>query len=247
MAKESVQYIKVEESEKVIAALAICVEKGLAGDLKKTATGPVRALCSRVEKTSLDVLLQSSANEANAVELRYQSVLSGSALMLVALNDLFRLAEITAGIAVPAAPMMAPEILEACVKYFADVMDICNVQFCKQHNHKIESESPEMINPDGNLASLKPLAETYEGVLCLTFELSAESQLECKIQMLIQPDLKESLMFLLPNYLPDPQIPTKSEEGVLPQKETVNAQSDRLETTSPKPPVSGVSSQPSGN
>jgi flagellar motor switch protein FliN/FliY len=247
MGRTVIQYLKLEESEKVIEALASCMEEGFAKAIGEKAAGPVRVSCPRVEKTDLKTVLGSFPSSANAVEIRYKDVLSGSALILIAMADLCSLAEITSGAMAPAAGTMVPEVMEACVKYFSHAMAICNGQFFTQQNQKIESEDPELINPDGSLTSLAPLADLYNGVLCLTFEIAAASKLECKMRILIQPDLKESLMFLLPNYVPVAQSPNMAEEGVLQDNESSNPKPEITESLPPTLSKSGASSPPSAN
>ncbi len=215
MVTDTIQYLGVEASEKVIMTLAGGMEEGFAGAFDQTIR-PIAAKCARVQKSGLQAILKSFDTPAEAVEVRYHRGLEGNGLLLIDRSDLVRLIE-KAGR--QPSDQSSPGTPEAFVEYFSRAARICNRSFSARYGHQIDCETPELINSEGDSERLASLAGLYEGVLCLTFHLSAGDAFSCRVEMLIQPDLKESLMFLLPDYKPeDPpsaaEAPDPSQKGM---------------------------------
>jgi flagellar motor switch protein FliN/FliY len=127
------------------------------------------------------------------------------------MNDLFRLGDVLLGAEGKIDDAMSPEVMEACVQFFAQAFIETNRHFTEQHGAVIESLTPELINPDGKPAGLLPLAEFYEGVACAAFEFSVEPNIDSRFQMLVQAELLRSLMDLLPGYDAEPQTVSEVE------------------------------------
>jgi len=206
--KEAINFVRVEEKEKVVKALALPIESALSIVLSAATKRPASTPCVRVEKTSLQAILKSSAQATSVMEIHFESALKGNALLLLHTNDLFRLGEYISGTGAKIDDAMPPELMEACLNFFLQVMETSNKCFADQHHKQPRTSKPELINPDGKTSGVLPLAPNYEGVLCLTFQLIVEPRLDSTLLVLLQPEVLGSLVELLPDY--DPNPPTKS-------------------------------------
>ncbi len=220
--KDNICYIKVEDREKVAKAWALTMESGLSAVLKSTHR-TIFTSCIRIEKTSLQAMLKSATLGISGMEVRFDSGLQGNALLIIRTNDLFRLGEYISGAEAKIDDAMPPELMEACLKFFSQVMQASNKAFAEKHHVTLNNGQPELINPDGKASSLLPLAPAYDGILCLTFQLIVEPRLDSNLHVLMQAPLFESLAGLLPNYDPNPRDKSMAEQQAASRKEVEEA------------------------
>jgi len=204
--KDNIHFVNVESGEKVLKALAICLEQGLESAFKAVTQKKAFTACTRIEKTSLQSILKTATKATAAMEVRYTHGLAGNALMLVRTNDFFRLGDVIQGAEGKIDDGMSPEIVDACVRFFSSAITEANRRFTESHLSVIESAPLTILNPDGKPGSLQNSAEFYEGVLCATFEFIVEPNLDSRIQVLVQTELLDSLAALLPDYEPEPHV-----------------------------------------
>ena len=216
--KDAINYVKVEEKEKVVKALALAIESALTTVLKAATKRTVSTSCIRIEKTSLQGILKSSSQGTSVMEVRFESALKGSALLLIRTNDLFRLGEYISGTEAKIDDAMPPELMETCLSFFEQVMESSNKCFAEQHQKLPSTGKPELINPDGKTSGVLPLAPMYDGVLCLTFQLIAEPRLDSNLLVLLQTELFQSLAELLPDYDPNPPVKSMAEQRLSARK-----------------------------
>jgi flagellar motor switch protein FliN/FliY len=219
MTTDSIQYNKIEESEKVIKTLADVIETGFSDAFRELNDEALSLTCTVVERGNLQAILRASPEPVNGIEVRYHTGLAGNALLLFGLGDFLSLVGVLSGVEGLAKGNVPPEALEVCSRYFSRAFQLCNQQFLARHQQQIDSDPPELINPDGKLLDLLPLSGSYDGVLCLGFQLSSGPRLAGRFQMLVQPDLKESLMFLLPDFAAASPSPGFIAQAAAPQKE----------------------------
>jgi flagellar motor switch protein FliN len=216
--KDSINYIKVEDREKVAKAWALTMESGLTAALKDTQR-TIFTSCLRIEKTSLQAILKSNTLGISGMEVRFDSGLDGNALLLIRTNDLFRLGEYISGAEATIDDVMPPELMEACLNFFGEALQASNKAFAEQYYVSSNNSQPELINPDGKTGSLLPLASSYDGVLCLTFQLIVEPHLDSNLHVLMQAPLFDSLAELLPDYDPNPPVKSMAEQRLASRKE----------------------------
>jgi len=210
--KDNIHYVNVEKKEKVLKALALCMDHGLDSAFKAVTQKKTFTSCTRIEKTGLQTILKSATKATAAMEVRYTKGLAGSALLLVRVNDFFRLGDVIHGAEGKIDDAMSPEVMEACARFFASVVTETNRHFTEVHLSPIESAPPELINPDGKPDALQPLTESYDNVLCASFEFVVEPNLDSRIQLLVQSGLLESLDALLPDYEAEPHVMSEAEK-----------------------------------
>lgn len=212
--KDPIVDVKISEKEKVLKALAITLESGFSTALRNLTQKVAFSSCVQLEKTSLQAVLKSSQMAAYALEIRYQTGLTGNALLVCRSSDMVSLGELLAGAEAKIGETLSPELMEACMRFFA----IAANESCKLFSAQrfpIESDAPELINPDGKAASLGPLSQSYDGVLCATFEVSAEPKLDCRLLFLADNQLLESLM----SKLPAPHVQSTAEQLLAARKQ----------------------------
>jgi flagellar motor switch protein FliN/FliY len=210
--KDNIHFVNVESTEKVLKALALCMEQGLDSAFKAVTQKKAFTSCTRIEKTGLQSILKSATKATAAMEVRYTKGLTGNALLLVRTNDFFRLGDVIRGAEGKIDDAMSPEVVEACVQFFTSAVTETNRRFTEVHLSAIESAPPELINPDGKPDALQPLAESYEDVLCASFEFVVEPNLDSRIQVLVETRLLGSLAALLPGYEPEPHVMSEVEK-----------------------------------
>jgi flagellar motor switch protein FliN len=215
--REQTLYKNISESEKVFEALALPLESGLSAAFSSLAGATVPSRCIRMEKTSLRALLQALAAASCAFEVRYQSGLTGSLLLVCRAADLSSLNGKVSGTATKEDGALTPEIIETCLRFFTQVIQETNALFSARH-FEVGSNSPELINPDGDTASLDPLGPAYEDALCATYQVSIGPGQDCPFHLLVDMQLRESLVLLLPGYKADAQSPeAESNKPVVPE------------------------------
>jgi len=243
--EDTINYIDIEEKEKVIRTLASSFSSGLAealaDDKQKTFTS-----CTRAEKTSLQALLKPATQATSAMEVRFEEGLAGNVLLLLRTNDLFRLGGYLSGGEAKIEESMPPELMEVCLEFFTRALEASNRIFRERHQIPLSTGRPELINPDGKPNSLQPMAPAYEGAYCLTFQLTAEPQLDSTIRMLLQGQVVISLMELLPG-------PGPTRQAAQPQTIADGEDEDMAELTvgssdvSPVRPAKSVVRKPGSN
>lgn len=240
--KDNIHFANVETREKVLKALAVCMEYGLESAFKAVTQKKTFTACTRIEKASLQSILKSATKATAAMEVRYARGLTGNALLLVRTNDFFRLGDVMRGAEGKIDDAMSPEVVEACVQFFSSALTETNRRFTELHLSAIESAPPELISQDGKPGSLQPLAEFYEGVLCASFEFVVEPNLDSRIQLLVQTGLLESLAALLPGYEPEPHVMSEADKRRAMLRNDDEMEPLPLETTPAfsAPPVSGL-------
>lgn len=210
--KDNIHFVNVTSKEKILKELAACVEQGLERAFKAVTQKKIFTTCTRIEKTSLQSILKSATKATAAIEVPYTKGLKGKALLLVRTNDFFRLGDVIRGAEGKIDDGMSPEIVEACVQFFSDAISETNRRFTELHLTGIENAPPTLINPDGKPDSLHPLADFYEGVLCAAFDFVVEPNIDSRIQLLVQTELLDSLMELLPDYEAEPVVVSEADK-----------------------------------
>jgi flagellar motor switch protein FliN/FliY len=208
--RDPIVYVEISEKEKVLKALAITLESGISTALKSLTRKVPFSSFVGLEKTGLQAVLKSSPMATYILEIRFRTGLSGNALLVCRSSDLVSLGELLAGAEVKIGETLSPELMEVCLDFFALAMNESCKLFSTQH-FPIASDDPELINPDGKAASLGPLSQSYEGVLCATFEVSVEPKLDSRLYFLADNQLLESLMTKLPDYDPNPCVQSAAE------------------------------------
>ena len=207
----NIHFVNVDQKEKVLKALVLSLESGFGNAFKAVTQKRTFTSCARIEKTSLQAMLKAATRAEAGIEVRYARGLEGNALLLVRMNDLFRLGDVLLGAEGKIDDAMSPEVMEACVRFFAQAFIEANRHFAEQHGAAIESLTPELVNADGKPAGLQPLSECYDGVLCATFEFVVEPNIDSRFQLLVQAELLQSLLDLLPRYEPEPHVASEAE------------------------------------
>ncbi len=231
--KDNIHFVNVESSEKVLKALAICLEHGLESAFKAVTQKKTFTACTRIEKTSLQSILKAATKATAAMEVRYTRGLTGNALLLVRTNDFFRLGDVIQGAEGKIDDGMSPEIVSACVRFFDTAITETNRRFAELHLNAIESTPLEIINPDGKPGPLQPSAESYEGVLCASFEFIVEPNLDSRIQLLVQAELLGSLAALLPDYEPEPHVMSEVDKRRAMHRDNDESEPPPIETSAP--------------
>ncbi|HYK88152.1 MAG TPA: flagellar motor switch protein FliN [Acidobacteriota bacterium] len=201
--KEAIIYKDVSEKERVFEVLAVSLESGFTAALGALTKATAFSRCSKVERTSLRPVLESLSTAACAVEIRYQTGLSGSLLFVCRVSDLARLGELLAGSGSTGGETLTPELIESCVGYLTTAIDEANKHFSIGH-FSLTSADPELINPDGNITGLEPLHASYEGVLCASYQTGIESVLDCPFFLLADAQIMQSLVASLARNAPAP-------------------------------------------
>ncbi len=252
--KDNIHFVNVESSEKVLKALAVCLENGLESAFKAVTQKKTFTACTRIEKTSLQSILKTATKATAAMEIRYTRGLTGNALLLVRTNDFFRLGDVIQGAEGKIDDAMSPEVVDACVRFFNNAITETNRRFTELHLSAIESAPLEIINPDGKAGPLQASAESYEGVLCASFEFVVEPNLDSRIQLLAQTELLDSLAALLPGYEPEPHVMSEVDKRRAMLRDNDEPEPPPFETSAPStgaaasaPAPRKVSDRPPGN
>ncbi len=235
--KDNIQCVGVEKKEKVFKALALAFEAGLARTFTDVIQRKSFTSCIRIEKTTLQTILKSATKATAALEAQYTSGLTGSALVLARTNDLFRLSDLITGTEGEIDDSISPEIVQTCIQFFARAFAEANRSLSDQHGAVVSNSMPRLINPDGQTSDLQTLNEAYDGVLCATFEFIVEPKIDSRIYFLVQPDLLQSLMKLLPDYDPEPPVVSEAEK-----RRAMSRAEERLDSVSYMPTAGAPSS-----
>lgn len=204
--KEQIVYKNLSEGERIFEALALPWESGFSAVLSSQSGAAALSRCVQLEKTSLQELLKTLSSAACAFEIRYQSGLTGSVLLLCRTSDLSRLSGQLTGTSTKEEGALSPEVIESCVRFLTQVVSESNALFSARHG-AVASSDPELINPDGDTVSLEPLGSSYEGVLCATYRVGVDPALDCPFHLLIDVPLQESLTHLVKDYKPGSRAP----------------------------------------
>ncbi len=200
--KERIHEREVPEAKRAFETLATALESGSLAALVALAQGTAFSRRSRVERTCLRTVLESFSEGACAFEIRFQTGLSGSLLCICRVPDLIRLGKLLAGGGGNTGETLSPELMESCVHFFAASAQESN-RLLSATDNQIHSDAPELLNPDGDTASLEPLNPHYEDVLCADFRVGIESVLDCPFRLMADRRLLESLIALLPGSTAD--------------------------------------------
>jgi flagellar motor switch protein FliN/FliY len=236
--KQSIVYQDVSDAERVFEDLALAFESGFSTALGNLTQATAFSRCSRLEKGGLRHVLQSFSTSACAVEIRYQTGLSGNLLFVCRVSDLAGLGKLLAGNESDTGEVLSPELMESCVRFLALAASESNKLFSAKHFH-VASEDPELINPDGNTASLEPLNSSYEGVLCASYQMGIESKLDCPFCLLADSQLLESLVALLPKRAQNP-----SDQNAADQRSSTPRQKQAMPLAHTSPEVEMGPSKP---
>ncbi len=235
--KDSIQFVGVEKKEKVFKALALAFEAGLARAFTEVVQRKSFTSCIRIEKTALQAILKSATKATAAMEVHYTKGLAGNALVLVRTNDLFHLGGLITGTEGGIDDAISPQIMETCLQFFARAFAEANRTFSEKHGAIVSNSAPRLINPDGQANDLQPLNEVYEGAPCATFEFVVEPKIDSRVHLLVQPDLLQSLMKLLPDYDPEPAVMSEAEK-----RRAMHRAEEQLESVSYMPTTSAPAS-----
>jgi flagellar motor switch protein FliN len=187
------------EKTRVLEPLANAVAAGFTEAARKHLTSTVTAACTQMEPASLGAVLK-SGSAVTGMETRFDAGISGSALLLTPSPDLARIGSLMSGLECPENQPIAPEIMAACLKYFADALEASGRSLAQSHGLSIHATAPELLNPEGKADALVPLAGSYSEAGCLTLQLTMEGHPGCQIRFLANGDLLASLNAQLPGY-----------------------------------------------
>ncbi len=216
--KEPIVYKGVSEGDKVFETLAGTLEAGFSAALGSLTQAECFSRCTTVEKTGLRGVLESFAAAACAVEVRYQTGLVGNLLFVCKVADLAKLGELLAGSEGTGTETLSPELMESCMRFFTLSAGESNKLFSAKH-FQVSSSDPELLNPDGNTASLEPLHSTYESALCASYRMGVEPMLDCPLCLLADSQLLESLITMLPDSAPKPAVAPADPQKAGPPKQ----------------------------
>ncbi len=199
--KNTIEYIQIEEKEKVLSTLVMAVEYALHSAFQRVTKSSASTLSSRIEKTSLQKILGSPPTSMCFMETQFHKGLQGKTLFAVRWDSLAELGNLLSeGKADGGEVMNTESSTEACVHFFNRVMEESNKNFSDLY-FQVASENLSLINVEGKSEELKSLEDCYQNVLCTTYHLSAETKLDLQIFMLVQSGLLQSLMELLPDHV----------------------------------------------
>lgn len=185
--------------DKVLEPLGHAVAAGFSKAAQNTLHRSASAGCVKMERTSLSSLLKPDAGTVG-MEIRFDAGINGSALLLIGESDLAGLGEIISGLECAVGQALAPEVLEASLRFFTSAVEAAGESLAQSCGLGIRGSAPKLINPDGKNEALLALADSYSDTVCLTLHLTIESQLDCAILLLVHGDLLASLNSQLPHY-----------------------------------------------
>jgi len=193
--KESIEGVGYSKAE-TVTALAEVFGAGFSSAIQAACQSKVSTTCARIEKTSLSNALKGSDSPLSAVGFNFLEGLRGSGLVLVRQDDLTGLA---------GQLLQEPEETEidlqaawkAWEPVFAGALDKLGEQVAAEDRTKVKSDAPVLIAPDANPDSLSEFMHSFENVVCMTFQLSVEPDLDSRFWLLAHPDILTSLEALL--------------------------------------------------
>jgi flagellar motor switch protein FliN len=190
----------LEDKDRVLEPFAHAVTAGFSAAARASLSSTAAAAGTGISSSSLRSAL--SAAMMTGIQFTWVSGISGRVLLLVSQRDLERIAGLVAGMECPEDVALEPEVMEACLQFFAGAMQATGESLANSHGLSIQSPAPELVNSDGKAETLLPLADRYTDAFCLTLRISMEGHPECHIQVWIDRELVTSLRVQLPQYAP---------------------------------------------
>lgn len=187
------------DQDKVLEPLANALAAGFSKAAQDTLHRTASATCTKMARTSLRALLKPDVGTFG-MEIRFDAGINGSALLLIEESDLARLGEIVSGQGRAPGQAVAPEILEASLRFFVSAVEAAGESLARSCGLGIRGSAPTVVNPGGKSEPLLALADSYTDTACLTLHLVIEGQLDGSILLLIHGDLLASLNSQLPHY-----------------------------------------------
>lgn len=187
------------DQQKVSEPFALALAAGFSEAARNSFHGTASATCVKVEPVSLRTLLNPPA-AVIGMEIRFDAGISGGSLLLASKADLALLGELLSEQPAPKDGSIAPQAMDACLKFFAGAMAAAGKNFAQSCGLAISGPAPKLANPAGNPEGLLPLADAYDHALCLTFEIKVESRFDKRLLFLMHTDLLASLNAQLPGY-----------------------------------------------
>jgi flagellar motor switch protein FliN/FliY len=196
--KDIIHFIDLEKPEERVKELALSLESALTASVRQIAGESAFSTCTRMEKTDLQVVLEkATTTPISALEIAFDGALHGNALLIARRDELYTLGSLTTGVEAGVGDAVTPEVVDGSVRFVENALRTGNTNFGKEHGKTVHSSAPELLNPDGQAGSLLPLRETYQRVLCITFQLVLGPQKDFRIQVFLHNNLLQSLMELL--------------------------------------------------
>jgi flagellar motor switch protein FliN/FliY len=187
----------LNDQEKVLEPLARAAEAGFTGAARSGLHSTASATCTKIEPASVQELAKSGTV---GLETRFDAAINGRVLLLVPRNDLAHLGGLLSGMECSAEEPVAPEILEACVDFFAQGLDGWSKNFAQSCGLPIHCAAPVVINGDGGANAIVGLAPSYNNARGLTFTFAVENHPDASIILLLQSEVIASLNAQLPHY-----------------------------------------------
>ncbi|MBZ5495443.1 MAG: flagellar motor switch protein FliN [Acidobacteriia bacterium] len=195
------------DQEKVLEPLALSLAAGFSEAARSALHSSAMAACISIEPTPLRTLLKAAVT---GMETRFDSGISGCVLLVMVQTDLARLGGLLSGRERTEDTAIAPETLDACLKFFAGGLEAAGKSFAQSCGLAIHATAPTPVPPDGHNDALLTLADSYSSAIGLTLQLRVESHPDSQIRLLVHSDLLASLNAQLPHY------ETSAASGVLP-------------------------------
>ncbi len=205
---------KLADQEKVLEPLAQALASGFTEASRKTLSSTSVASCIKLEAADLRALLKAGA--MTGLKLRFDTGIRGGALLLLDSTDLARIGGLIAGLEFSAGESLGEEVMDACLRYFADAVEKSGESFAKSHGLAIHGSVPELINPDGSCTTLLPLADSYANAVNLIFQISMEGRPDCRFRVLADAELVASLNAQLPGYAATSSVESTPSRGEAP-------------------------------
>jgi flagellar motor switch protein FliN/FliY len=184
-------------------AFAAGFTEAVRSGLQKTAT----VTCLKTERTSLRAQV-SSPSAPMAMEVRFDAGMNGAALLVIAKQDLSRIAGLLSGLECDEEMAIAPEFMEANLQFFANGVQAAGKSFMQSCGLAVHGTDPQVVNPEGNEAALLAYAESYANAFGLTFKIKLENLPDNHFIMVVHDNLIASLKAQLPQYsAPAPGAP----------------------------------------
>ncbi len=190
---------KLTDQQKVAEPLAQALAAGLSEASRTFVQIATAATCTMMEPVSLRTVLKPPA-AINALEMRFESGISGGALLLIPKPDLALLGELLTKEPSPKDGGIAPRALEASLKFFAAAIAAAGKNFAQSCGLAISGSAPKLVNPAGSLDEILSLADAYDSAVGLTFNLRVEGRFDKSFLFLMHSELLASLNAQLPDY-----------------------------------------------
>ncbi len=223
---DTIEYIQIEEHEKIFRILVLSVESCFRDLIPKEA----EVACRRVEKTGLQNFLGDPPVATCVTETSFRAGLRGKVLLAIRMNDAVRFADLLSNRATEIDIVQRAKPAEICTDFFGRLMEE-SARHLTQQFVPIACEPVQLANSDGALEGLAALKKIYENVLIATYQVTIRPKLELNIHLLAEPELIRSLMELpaegrsiQDNSEKTPRTSTQTETGKSP---ILNMQSSR--------------------